>query len=171
MIVYLTDVTIDIGPTHILSQTVTEPTGILKKQSFAPREDYPEFYKHEIPVVVPAGSAVIYSMRTFHRGSAMKAKEGCRIVQFAGLHTANAPWMAPLDHQSRIGSADSIRFLLGVDPRQREMIGFPGVDHEYWKDPDMVEAVANRYPEMDMRPYGGGPPKKSQVNGKQVNDK
>ncbi|ORX39604.1 hypothetical protein BD324DRAFT_648244 [Kockovaella imperatae] len=160
IIVYLTDVTVDLGPTMVLSQTHTEHTGILKKQSFAPRDEYPEFYKHEVPVVVPAGSVIFYSMRTFHRGSAMKAKEGCRIVQFGGFHTTNAPWMAPLDHQARIGCKEYVKFLVESDPKQRELVGFPGVNHAYWKDEDMVEAVSNRYPDMDMRPYGGGPPKR-----------
>ena len=35
----------------------------------------------------------------------------------------------------------------------------PPTGHDYWKDPDVIEGVANRYPDMDMRPYGVGPPK------------
>ena len=73
--------------------------------------------------------------------------------------------MGQLDYKNKIGSEDYVQFLVGADSRQRELVGFPGVEHEYWKDPEMVEAVGNRYPDMDMRSYGGAPPK-SQANGK-----
>ena len=94
----------------------------------------------------------------------MLTENGHRIVQFTGYHSASAPWMAPLDHQARMGSKESHKFLVHADPRQREMIGFPGVGHEYWKEEEVREGVSMRYRDMDMRPYGGGPPK-NQANG------
>lgn len=66
--------------------------------------------------------------------------------------------MAPLDHQSKHGSAEFNKFLLEADPAQRALVGFPAVGHAYWKEEGMLEAVGRRYPKMDMRPYGGGPP-------------
>lgn len=162
IIVYLTDVTIDLGPTYVVSQTHTDHRNLVE-DGLGNRDPklFPELYENEIPAVVPAGSVIIYSMRTFHRGSAMKAKEGTRFVQFSGFHSANVPWMAPMDQQHKMGSKEMNRFLLHADPRQRQIVGFPPVDSEYWKDPLVVEGVANRYPTMDMRPYGGGPPKKA----------
>lgn len=154
MITYLTDVTLDLGPTYVVSHQHTEPRKLMYDGfRHHTREDFPELYEVEKPAVVPAGSVIIYSMRTFHRGSAITAKEGCRIVQFTGFHTPNAPWMAPMDHQHRMGSAEMNRFLSYADPGQRQLIGFPPVGHAYWNDPDVVEAVGKRYPQIDMAPY------------------
>ena len=122
IIIYLTDVTPDIGPTKVVSQTLTEPRGLMKEGGFYPRDKYPELYENEVSVEVPAGSAVVYSMRTLHRGSAMKAKEGCRMAQFVGFHTANCPWMAPLDHQAKMGTPESHKFLIHADPAQRSVL-------------------------------------------------
>ena len=154
MIIYLTDVTMDLGPTYVVSQQFTEKRKYLY-DGFREhtREEFPEMYEVEKPAIVPAGSIIIYSMRTFHRGSAMTAKEGCRIAQFTGFHTANAPWMAPMDHQHRMGSTEMDKFLSVADPWQRQLIGFPASGHAYWEDPEVLEAVAKRYPKMDMTPY------------------
>jgi ectoine hydroxylase-related dioxygenase (phytanoyl-CoA dioxygenase family) len=163
IIIYLTDVTMDLGPTKIVSQKYTEHRNLIEDGFRAHhRADYPELYEKEVSATVPAGSVVIYSMRTFHRGSSMLAKEGHRIVQFSGFHTTNAPWLAPIDHSNKKGSSNMNKFLLHADPRQREVVGFPGVGHEYWEDADALEGTAMRYPTMDMRPYGGGPPKANQ---------
>ena len=75
MIVYYTDVTVDLGPTYVVSAELTRdlpPTG----RRFCSRADYPQFYAAEKPATMPAGSALIYSMTTLHRGSAMRASEG-----------------------------------------------------------------------------------------------
>jgi hypothetical protein len=160
MITYLTDVTIDLGPTYVVSQKHTEHRNLVEDGfRHHTREEFPELYKVEQPALVKAGSVIIYSMRTFHRGSAMTAEKGHRFVLFTGYHTANVPWMAPMDQQHRMGTKEMDRFLVNADPRQRQIVGFPPVGHPYWEDPDMVEGVGRRYPKMDMRPYGGGPPK------------
>lgn len=158
MIIYLTDVTVDLGPTFVVSQTHTEHRKLVEDgKRFHSKKHYPDLYDVELPVIVPAGSVVVYSMRTFHRGSGMKATEGSRIVQFTGYHTANIPWMGPMDQQHRMGTPEMDQFLLHVDPRQRQVVGFPPVGHAYWNDTDVLEGVRNRYPTMDMRPYGGSP--------------
>ncbi|RSH81522.1 hypothetical protein EHS25_006144 [Saitozyma podzolica] len=150
MIVYLTDVTPDLGPTYVVSQTHTEPRKLMEDGfRHHTRQDFPELYDVEVPALVPAGSVIIYSMRTFHRGSAMTADRGHRFVQFTGYHTANP---------------EMDRFLVNADPRQRQIVGFPGVEHDYWKERGVVEAVGKRYPQMDMRPYGGGPPLASRAD-------
>ena len=41
-------------------------------------------------------------------------------------------------------------------------MGFPPVASDYWKHEEVLEAVGKRYPEMDMRPYGGEAPRKPQ---------
>ena len=89
----------------------------------------------------------------------MTAKTGSRFIQFTAFHSANTPWLGSMAQQNMFGSPRMNHFLLNADPGQRALVGFPPAGHEYWKDPEVLEGVANRYPTMDMRPYGGGPPK------------
>ena len=168
MIIYHSDVTVDLAPTYVVSQKHTEHRDLVEDGfRFHTRDKFPELYEVEEPNLVPAGSVLIYQMRTFHRGSAMDAKEGSRYIQFTAFHSANIPWMGSMHHQNRMGTADMIKFILNADPDQRTMVGFPPVGHKYWLDPKAREGVANRYPTMDMRPYGGDLPRKGQaLNGK-----
>ena len=175
MIIYHSDVTVDLGPTYVVSWEYTEPRKLVNrgKKDYT-RETMPELYEKEVPVTVPAGSAIIYSsesscqgpkdiadwhiVRTWHRGSAMKAKEGARFTQFTGFH-ANDPWLSPTNQLNTFGGLKISKFLSRAEPGQRTLVGFPPVGHEYWQDEDAFEAVGNRYPEMDLRPYGGPGPK------------
>ncbi|KZT57412.1 hypothetical protein CALCODRAFT_508846 [Calocera cornea HHB12733] len=160
MILYHSDVTLDDGPTFVVSQEVTEPMNLVADGfRFHTREQFPELYKVEKPAVVPAGSALIYNMRTFHRGSRMYSKDGARFTQFTAFHVKGVPWLGSTTFQGNAGSAEMDRFLTHVSPEQRVLVGFPPVGHPYWKEKDALEGVANRYPKMDLRPYGGGPPK------------
>ncbi|KZO98347.1 hypothetical protein CALVIDRAFT_596879 [Calocera viscosa TUFC12733] len=160
MLLYYSDVTVDLGPTYVVSQEVTEPLNLVADGfRFHTREQFPELYKVEQPNVVPAGSVLIYSMRTFHRGSRMLAKEGARFTQFTAFHVKGVPWLGSATFQGNAGSAEMDRYLTHASPEQRVLVGFPPVGSPYWKEKDALEGVANRYPKMDLRPYGGGPPK------------
>ena len=103
-------------------------------------------------MTVRAGSVLIYSMRLVHRGSTMRAHEGIRFSQFVGFHTAGYPWLGSHTFQGQ-GDLPEMRHLVTrATPRQRELLGFPGVGDPYWT-PETLAGVAARYPEMDMRPY------------------
>ena len=84
---YYTDVTVDLGPTYVVSAELTRDLPVTGRR-FSSREEYPQLYAAEKPATMPAGSALIYSMKTLHRGSAIKATEGVRFSQFIGYHTA-----------------------------------------------------------------------------------
>jgi ectoine hydroxylase-related dioxygenase (phytanoyl-CoA dioxygenase family) len=151
MIVYYTDVEIDLGPTYVVSTTATRdlpPRG----ERFYPRAEYPELYEAERPAVVPAGSALIYTMRTLHRGSAMRASQGVRFSQFVAFHTVGPRWLGSTSFQGQGGSAAMDRFLTRATPRERELVGFPAPGDRYWNDESRA-GVSARYPEMDMGPY------------------
>lgn len=148
-IIYYTDVTVDLSPTYVVSQEFSRD---MVEPRFHSREQNPELYSHEIPVVVPAGSAVIYSMRTFHRGSAMKASAGLRFAQNIGFKRVDMPWCGQVTFQHQGGSAEMDHFLVNATPRQREFVGFPPVGDPYWNETNTAN-VALRYPKMDMSPY------------------
>ncbi|KZO91709.1 hypothetical protein CALVIDRAFT_337559 [Calocera viscosa TUFC12733] len=154
MIVFFTDVTEDLGPTFVVPTEYTEhlpPTG----KRFYSRKEYPEIYEHERPAVMPAGSVIIYNMRTFHRGSRMFAQEGLRFSQFVAFHTANTPWLGSHVFQFAGGRPEMDLFITNASPKERELVGFPPVGDDYWKDDECRRGVAQRYPKMDMTPYGG----------------
>ncbi len=150
MIVYYTDVTVDLSPTYVVSQDVTRDFPLTPRT--LSRRAYPEVYEQEVPVVVPAGSAVIYSMNTFHRGSALRAMQGLRFAQNIGLKRIDAPWSGQVTFQHEGGRPEMDRFLEGATPRERELVGFPRVGDPYWDDLTL-DGVAGRYPGMDMTPY------------------
>jgi ectoine hydroxylase-related dioxygenase (phytanoyl-CoA dioxygenase family) len=149
-ITYYSDVTIDLGPTYLVPQEFTR--GISLEPRHRSREDFPDLYHHEVPLTVEAGSTVIYSMNTFHRGSAMRAREGLRFSHHTGFKKAGLTWCGQVTFQHDGGTPEMDRFLENATPEQRELVGFPPVGDPYW-DHMTVEGVAARYPNMDLEPY------------------
>lgn len=156
MIVYHTDVTVDLGPTYVVS---TEHTRHLppKGDRFYSRGHFPELYEAEQPATLSAGSALIYSMTTLHRGSAMRAAAGVRFSQFVAFHPAGVPWLGSASFQGAGGRPEMDRFLLNATPRERQLVGFPAPGDPYWNQ-ESLAGVAARYPGMDLEPYLAGAP-------------
>ena len=152
-IIYYTDVTVDLSPTYVVSQEITR--GKPTEPRHRSREDFPDLYAHEFPVVVPAGSVLIYSMNTFHRGSALTASEGVRFAQNIGFKRTDTPWCGQVTFQHDGGSREMNHFLEHATPREREFVGFPAVGDAFWDD-YTITTVGARYPGMDMEPYRSG---------------
>jgi hypothetical protein len=151
-IVYYSDVTVDLSPTYVVDQQHTRDDPIHPRHR--PRDKYPELYELEFPVTVPAGHALLYSMRTFHRGSALRASEGVRFAQNIGFRRGDVTWAGQETFQHEGGRPEMDHFLEQATPRQRELAGFPPIGDPYW-DRDSIAAVSRRYPGMDMTPYEG----------------
>ncbi|HZQ26531.1 MAG TPA: phytanoyl-CoA dioxygenase family protein [Acidimicrobiales bacterium] len=149
MIVYYEDVTVDLGPTYVVSQTVTHTGGPLPMQL---GREHTDAYAAEHPVTLTAGSLMIYSMATYHRGSAMKAASGTRFSHHIVWRRAGYEWMGFRAFPREGNTAEMKRFIEQATPRQRTVIGFPPPDHEYWNEATLA-GVAARYPGMDMGPY------------------
>jgi ectoine hydroxylase-related dioxygenase (phytanoyl-CoA dioxygenase family) len=150
VILYYTDVAIDMGPTYVVSQEYTRD--LVMGPRHRTKERHPELYEVERPVTVPAGSALIYSMRTFHRGSAMRSDEGARFSQSVAFHTAGPRWLGSQTFQREGGSAAMDHFMTVATPNERTIVGFPAPDDAYW-DEESIAGVKSRYPLMDMSPY------------------
>jgi len=150
MILYYSDVPAGLGPTFVASQEKTKAQGLWPP--FRPRKKYPELYREEKPVLAEAGDLLIFSMRTFHRAGELTADAGVRfshhLVYRGASHAFNGY------HQySHFGEKPEMqRFVERATPRQREMLGFPPPGHSYWTK-ETLDAVAMRYPGMDMGPY------------------
>lgn len=149
-IIYYTDVTIGLSPTYVVPAEFSR--GQLIGARHRSRAEFPELYEHEFPVLVPAGSVLIYSMNTFHRGSAQTAAEGVRFAENIGFRRADVNWSGQETFQHEGGRPEMDHFLARATPRQRELAGFPPVGDPYWTDVT-VAGVGARYPGMDMAPY------------------
>lgn len=149
MIVYLSDVTEELGPTYVVPREHyrDDPLYPWKRT----REEHPDMYALEQPIVAPAGSGLIVSMRTFHRGSKVTDPKGARFNAFVGYRAASCGWMET--HHWGTGGEERMRaFLEAATPHQRQAVGFPEPGHPYWNE-ETILGVSRRYPGMDMTPY------------------
>ena len=150
MILYYTDVPIDLGPTYVVSQERTPdvplwPTHRTRKMS-------PKLYKDERPVLAAAGDLLVFSMRTWHRASQMTADHGVRFTHHMVWRAAEHGFQG-YHHYPKQGEDPQLQeFIATCAPRQREVLGFPKPGDPYWND-ETLAAVKLRYPKMDMRPY------------------
>lgn len=153
MILYYSDVPAELGPTFVVSQEKTKGQGLWPP--FRPRKKYPELYREERPVLAEAGDLLVFGMKTFHRAGEVTAARGARfshhLVYRGAAHAFNGY------HQySQFGEKPEMQhFIRRATPRQREVLGFPPPGHPYWNK-QTLEAVAARYPGMDMAPYRTG---------------
>lgn len=157
-IVYLTDVTEDLAPTYVVPRSACEDVALVTESGLAAycREDHPELYEAERPIVAPVGSALITLGRTIHRGSAMRAERGERFALFANYHAAAATWQRSRTFVSLPGAPEgpaARRFMASATPEQRQLLGFPPPGHAYWNQTTLRQ-IAELYPGMDLTPYG-----------------
>ena len=150
MILYYTDVGESLGPTFVVSQEHTRdlpawPTHRTRKKD-------PALYRNERPVLAAAGDLLIFGMRTWHRASDITAESGARLSHHLVYRAAEHGFQG-YHLWSRLGEKKELHdFLERATPRQREAIGFPPPGDPYWTN-ETLDAVALRYPAMDMKPY------------------
>lgn len=145
-IIYYSDVTKDLGPTGVVSKTKTK--GLPLWPPFKTRAKHPELYKIEKKVVVPAGSMLIFTMSTLHRGTGITAERGARYTQHLIYRSAKHDFQG-YHLYSRMGeNQDLERFVQTAMPEQREALGFPKVSDPYWTK-ETLRACKLRYPGLD----------------------
>ncbi len=151
-LLYYTEVTADHAPTAICSRR-HYPEKILWPAHYT-REQRPQLYEHEEKVVVPAGSLLIYSMRTFHRGTPFN-KDAGRLAQFITYAPAAWKWLGIVGWSAQAIKPEFRAWIETATPKQRELLGFPPPGHAYWTE-ETLAGVSARYPQMDMTPYRNG---------------
>jgi len=151
-LLYYTEVTERHAPTSVCSwQHYTED--ILWPAMFT-REQRPALYDNETSVTVPAGSLLIYSMRTFHRGTPFAAEVG-RIAQFITYAPAAWKWLGIVGWPVEAIRPEFRTWIESASVTERTLLGFPRPGHQYWTN-ETLAGVAARYPGMDMGPYETG---------------
>jgi len=148
-LLYYTDVSEAQAPTAVCSRRhYTER--ILWPTSYSPKAR-PELYANEVKTIVPAGSLLAYSMRTFHRGTAFTA-EGARVAQFITYSPAGYPWLGIVGWPEQAVRPEFTTWLESASLEDRALFGFPPPGHPYWTQ-ETLDGVSARYPNMDMTPY------------------
>ena len=148
-LIYYTDVTIDHAPTAVCSWEQYPET--VRWPMFYSREQREEIYDNEVKVVVPAGGLLIYSMRTFHRGTSFNSDAG-RIGQFVTYAPAAWKWLGIVGWSAQAIRPEFYEWISSASPEERTLLGFPEPGHSYWTA-ETLEGVSKRYPKMDMSPY------------------
>lgn len=103
-------------------------------------------------ICAPAGSLLLYRTDVLHRGSTFAAPGRSRFCLLVDFQVRGQPWMGKVSWPGRGVEAGMCAALERMDPRQRELLGFPPIGHEYWDDQTVAD-VGARYPGMDMDTY------------------
>jgi hypothetical protein len=159
-IIYLDDVPGDeFGPTKAVSWELTRDVPLAPNQDLPmpePGGPFNHLYEREEAAIVPAGSILIYSMRTFHRGTQIRMPRSRRRVHFVtfGPGRGDAAWIG-YEGQTLWQGINHPAFkelLTTGTPQQRAVLGFPKLESPYWNE-ETLRGVKARFPQMDMTPY------------------
>jgi hypothetical protein len=145
--IYYSDVTPDSGPTCLLPHQHASdvPVGTRHLPEGSRRQQ-------EVQAVGPAGTVVLYSPLTFHRGSALGPPPAYRWITGFSYRAAGVDWTAN-QCWPPAGTTDELhRFMARATVEQRNVLGFPPPGHPYWDD-DTRAGIAARYPGIDLSPY------------------
>ncbi len=148
-LIYYTDVTEQHAPTAVVSWEHYKDE--LHWPIVHSRKSRPDLYEQEVLGVVPAGTVLAYSTRTYHRGTGMHGNGG-RVAHFVSYAPKDCPWMGIVSWPIRGVSETYHQWMEQSSMEEREMLGFPPVGHEYWTE-EMVRGVQARFPGMDVEPY------------------
>jgi hypothetical protein len=143
----LSDVTEDDGPTKVVPRAIGDAV------PFVPRElARGELVEHEVSIVGPAGSILLYTTDVVHRGSAMTGAGRSRFSLLADFAARGNPWMGKMSWPGLALQPGWQELMERATVRERDLFGFPPPGHEYWNAQTLADVQA-RYPGMDMRPY------------------
>lgn len=148
-LLYYTDVTLEHGPTAVCSWDHYPET--VRWPAFFSREQRPDIYDNEVKATVPAGGLLIYSMRTFHRGTKFHG-DGGRIGHFITYSPAAWKWLGIVGWSQTAIRPEFAEWIATATPAERSLLGFPAPGHDYWTD-ETLQGVSKRFPKMDMTPY------------------
>ena len=150
-IIYYTDITAGMGPTCVVSvcnsKSFSNETCVTRDVQGAQ-----QLYGAEVPLTVKAGSILLYTMRTFHRGSSLLATAGVRLTHHVSYQRAGTTWGGWRSFAKLGDTRGMAELLTRLSPHERSMIGFPSPSDAYWTA-ETIAGVARRYPMMDMSPY------------------
>jgi hypothetical protein len=149
--VLLSDVTDGDGPTKVIP--LSEGTDVPYWPNALPMGALTD---REVSIVGPAGTLFAYRTDILHRGSRITGERRARFALLADYQTWGTRWLGKLAWPNHALSPGWIELIERASPRQRALLGFPGVGDEYW-DEQTLHDVQLRYPRIDLSPYRAEP--------------
>lgn len=147
MFLYLSEMTPDLGPTHVVS---TEHTAHLPPiPNHLDPHDHAALYDLGELVLGPVGTLLVYRTDLVHRGTAIRRPRAARYTLHLNLRTAAAEWANRGPWGQTANRLTWQRFVERCGPRQLALFGFPPPGHRYWTETTLT-GVAARYPGLDM---------------------
>ena len=153
---YLSDVDEASAPTHLVSlqdSVGRKPTTPL----YMPDWDA-ELYAAERAAVGVRGSLLAYRPDVFHRAVNLTAPGGSRFLLNVSYKVAGQDWVGYDQMQSRAVDPQWDAYVAGSSLRELSLFGFPKPGHPIW-DEELVDALAERYPGLDVSPWREALPK------------
>ena len=149
-IVFLDDVSVTGGATGVVPRDNDFVRSVWPLPRHQTPASMPQLYERERGVLASRGTALLYRHDTWHRGTAVNPGQLRRTLGLVYRRRA-AEWVQfstwTHDYQGKLKAA-----MPSLTPLQRQMLGFPAPESNYWTS-RTIEAVASRYPQMDMKPY------------------
>ena len=131
---YLSDVDPDVAPTEVLGTGATPPD--IGVTSAAGRR----------------GTYLAYRPDVWHRGVDLTREGGSRFLMNIGFKRAGHDWIGYDAVQPVSVRPDWIEFAASCSPEELALFGAPLPGHDYWT-PALVDALEQRYPGIDARPW------------------
>ena len=150
MFVFLHEVTEDLGPTHVVSTTLT--TGLPLLPHCATRDAHAGLYEAEATAAGPAGTVLAYRGETLHRATNLTAPGGARYTLHCSFRPAGDEWVRRQGWGDRSFDPSWNPFVMRASPKQLGLFGFPPPGHHYWTS-QTVDGLALRYPGLDVTPW------------------
>jgi hypothetical protein len=150
MFIYLSDVTPEMGATHVVSRKHTADIPI--ERTYLHLEEYAHLYALEEFASGPAGSVFVYRPDVFHRGVPLRAPRAARFLLPVAFKPAATDWIGYHAFPIRAEDMSWHRFMRHATVRQLTVLGFPKPGDPYWTAATLA-GVAARYPSLDMSPW------------------
>jgi hypothetical protein len=152
LFIWLSDVTEELGPTHLVPLSVSE--GLPALPHVQSRSERPALYEQAVSGAGPAGTLVAYSTDTFHRATGLTLPGAIRFSVHVSYRHADNTWTSRQSWGDQSFHPDWQPFVEQATIRQLLLFGFPPPGHPYWTS-ETLEGVATRYPGLDVTPWKG----------------
>jgi hypothetical protein len=150
LFIWLSDVTEELGPTHLVPLSGT--SGLPALPHVQRRSAHPTLYEQEVSGAGPPGTIVFYSTETFHRATELTAPGSDRFSIHASYRHAENTWTSRHSWGDQSFHSEWQPFVEQATVRQLLLFGFPPPGHPYWTS-ETIEGVAARYPGLDLTPW------------------
>ena len=147
MFLYLSEMTADLGPTHVVPTEHTAHIPPVPNHLEGP--EHAHLLDAGELVLGPPGTLLVYRTDLVHRGTAVRRQRAARFTLHLNLRTEAAEWANRGPWGNTANRPSWMRFVERCTPRQLALFGFPPPGHGYWTERTLA-GVQSRYPDLDM---------------------